>query len=129
MQYIQYPAVEYRGATFDIYSDNKDPYDNDKAIGTIELAEATYIGGDLYMIPMQIFKTEHPLLLKAIVLISDLYGNDTHSYGMIRGNNIRSVELSVCGFARYDEDGRRSPEAWDLRPAPDRVYKGEEAMT
>lgn len=125
MKDIQYPAVEYRAATFEIFSDDKDPYDNDKALGTIELAEATYIGGDLYMIPLQIFKTAHPLLLKAVVLISDLHGNDAHSYGVIRGNNIRTVELSACGFARYDEDGHRTPEVWDLRPAPNREYREE----
>lgn len=127
MTHIQKPAVEYRAETFEIYKEDGDPYSNDKSDGTIELAEASYIGGDLYMIPLQIFKTSHPLLLKAVVLISDLYGSGFDTYGMIRGNNIRTVELSVCGFARYDDNGRRSPETWDLRPAPNRVYENEEA--
>lgn len=115
MENARFYATEYAGRVFDIFEEISDPYDNDKAVGQIELHEAKYIGGELYMIPMQIYQAENPLFLKAVCLISELFEDETGSYTEIRGNNIRTVEITCDGIARYDDNGHRSPETYDLK--------------
>jgi hypothetical protein len=111
-------AEEGKAKEFGIFKETSDPYDNDKASGKITLTEATYIGGELYMIPLQIYETSHPLLLKAVCLITILIDDRIKggTYGVIQGNNIRTVEITCDGTARYDDNGHRSPAVWSLVP-------------
>ena len=104
MKGCYYPAEEFKSREFDIYDDIPDPYDNTKSVGKISLEQAVYCGGDLYIVPMQVFKTENPLLLKVVFLISDLYWIEKGETSMaeINGCNIRISDMTYDGKLRWD---------------------------
>lgn len=101
-------AEEGKTSIFNIFRESGSPYSSDKAQESIELEQAKYIGGDLYVIPMQVYKTENPLLLKVIYLVADLWWTpEGESRAEITGNNIRVGEMTTDGKLLHKTPGER----------------------
>jgi len=127
-----YPATEYKGRVFKIYKELKDPYDSQKADGEIELSEGVYIGGDLYIIPMQVYRTENPALLKVVFLVGTggcglWYSNLLEgTFADITGNNIRVAYMTLDRKLYYHSGASDCsgiyelvPEEWRLKDCSD----------
>jgi len=118
----RYPATEYKGHVFNIYKEVKDVYSNQKSDGTIELSEGVYMGGDLYIIPMQVFRTENPALLKVVFLVATggcgmWYSNALESsFAEITGNNIRTALMTLDKKLYYHSGAADCEGIYDLTP-------------
>ena len=127
-------ATEYKGRVFNIYEEIKDPHSTQKPgssgrVGLwygkalddeIELAGASYIGGDLYIIPMQVYRSENPALLKVVFLVADLYHTDLlgGTFAEIGENNIRTAYMTLDKILYYHSGaGDAGSGEWNLTPA------------
>ncbi|MDD2269232.1 MAG: hypothetical protein PHY15_06750 [Eubacteriales bacterium] len=118
----RYPATEYKGRMFKIYKEVKDPYENQKPEGEIELSEGVYIGGDLYIVPMQVFKTDNPALLKVVFIVAGgcnslFYSNALQSdFAEITDNNIRTSFMTFDRKLYYHNGACDCEGIYDLTP-------------
>jgi hypothetical protein len=118
----RYPATEYKGRVFQIYKEVKDVYDNQKPDGEIELSEGVYMGGDLYIVPMQVFRTDNPALLKVVFIVSTggcsmwYSGALESSFAEITGNNIRTALMSLDRKLYYHSGAGDCEGTYDLTP-------------
>lgn len=120
----KYPATEYKGRMFKIFNEVKDPYENQKPAGEIELSEGVYIGGDLYIVPMQVFKTDNPALLKVVFMVAG--GCNTlpsctalqSDFAEIADNNIRTSIMTMDRKLFYDSGASDDEGFYDLTPRP-----------
>jgi hypothetical protein len=129
----RFMATEYKGRVFPIYEEIKDPYSNQKPGSShrgglwygkeleneIELAGASYIGGDLYVIPMQVYRSENPALLKVVFLVADLSYTERlgGTFAEITGNNIRTAYMTLDKKLFYHSGaGDAGSGEWDLTP-------------
>ncbi len=123
----RYPATEYKGRMFKIYSEVKDPYENQKPAGEIELSEGVYIGGDLYIVPMQVFTTDNPTLLKVVFLVAGgcnslFYSTALQSdFAEITDNNIRTSLMTLDKKLYYHNGAIDCEGVYDLTPQPWRL--------
>ena len=123
----KYPATEYKGRVFKIFDEIKDPYSNQKPAGEIELSEGVYIGGDLYIVPMQVFKTDNPALLKVVFIIAG--GCNTlpscaalqSDFAEITDNNIRASVMTQDKKLYYHDGAIDSDGIYDMTPQPQRL--------
>ena len=130
----RFMATEYKGRVFNIYEEIKDPHCTQKPgsssrVGLwygkaledeIELAGASYIGGDLYIIPMQVYRSENPALLKVVFLVADLSYTDLlgGTFAEIGENNIRTAYMTLDKILYYHSGaGDAGSGEWDLTPA------------
>ncbi|MDR1399421.1 MAG: hypothetical protein LBJ41_05825 [Treponema sp.] len=90
-----FPAKEYKARRFKIFKETIAPYKTQEPLGEIELVEAVYVGGELYVVPMQVYQTENPGLLKVVFLLSDLSFQHNISFADINNNNIRSEMMTL----------------------------------
>ena len=136
----RFMATEYRGRIFNIYEEIKDPHSTQKPGSNnrcglwygkelenqIELAGASYIGGDLYIIPMQVYRSENPALLKVVFLVADLFYT-THldcTFAEIGGNNIRTAYMTLDKKLYYHSGaGDAGSGEWDLTPATPKQWE------
>lgn len=122
-----YPATEYKGREFKIYKEVKDPYENQKSEGEIELSEGVYIGGDLYIVPMQVYKTDNPALLKVVFMVagggcSMMYSPALESsFAEIGDNNIRTALMTQDKKLYYHSGAGDCEGIYDLTPQPWRL--------
>ena len=100
--------------TFNIFPETPTPYGNTTPVGSIDLNGATYCGGDLHIIPMQVFTTEDPQMLKVVILIADLGWDDTGCFAEINGCNIRTTEMTTDGQIRWDTGASDCPKVYDI---------------
>ena len=127
----RYTATEYQGRVFNIYNESKDPYPNQARQApahiniesdVIELSEATYMGGDLYIIPMQVYWTETPALLKVVFLIgcggSGLFYSPAlgNTFAEITNNNIRTAYMTFDKKLYYHSGACDCKGVYDLSP-------------
>ena len=138
------PATEYKGRVFAIQNESPDPYPNSEPknpyryngkdkIDTIELAEATYMGGDLYIVPLQVYWTDNPAMLKVVFLVecggcgmwySDAIGG---SFAKITQNNIRTAYMTHDRKLQYwSGAGDDGSGIWDLAPVEWRYKQQQE---
>lgn len=124
----KYLATEYKGRMFKIFDEVKDPYSNQKPVGEIELSEGVYIGGDLYIVPMQVYKTGNPALLKVVFMVAGgcnslFYSQELqNSIAEITGNNIRTSLMSINDKKLYYHSGASDCDGvYDLTPQPHRL--------
>ena len=85
----------------------------------IELAGASYIGGDLYIVPMQVYRSENPALLKVVFLVSDLMHTERlgGTFAEIQENNIRTAYMTLDRKLFYHSGaGDAGSGEWDLTP-------------
>lgn len=117
-----YPATEYKGRMFKIFKEVKDPYFNQKQVGDIELSEGVYIGGDLYIVPMQVYETDNPALLKVVFLVagggcSMMYSPALEStFAEITENNIRTALMTLDRKLYYHSGAIDCDGIYDLAP-------------
>ncbi len=90
-------AAEGKHRIFGIFRNSDSPCENDSPTGSIELKQAEYIGGDLYVIPLQVYETDNPVALKLVYLVSDLYYRGEKNFAELRENNIRAGKLTRDG--------------------------------
>jgi hypothetical protein len=123
----KYPATEYKGRVFKIFNEIKDPYENQKSAGEIELSEGVYMGGDLYIVPMQVFKTDNPALLKVVFMVAG--GCNTlpsctalqSDFAEITDNNIRTALMTKDRKLYYHSGAIDCEGIYDLTPQPQRL--------
>ena len=130
----RFMATEYKGRVFNIYEEIKDPHSTQKPGSSnrcglwygktleneIELAGASYIGGDLYIIPMQVYRSENPALLKVVFLVANLYSTNLldGTFADIGENNIRTAYMTLDKILYYHSGaGDAGSGEWDLTPA------------
>ena len=127
----RYIATEYQKRVFDIYDEVRDPYPNqirkapahmNTVSDAIELSEATYMGGDLYIIPMQVYWTNNPSLLKVVFLLGsgdsgmDYSTTLESTYAEITGNNIRTAYMTLDKKLYYYSGAYDCKGVYDLTP-------------
>ena len=129
----RYLATEHKGRLFSIYNEVRDPYPNqvkkapahmNVSSDTIELSEATYMGGGLYIIPMQIYWTETPALLKVVFIIGNgdgesgmLYSPELgDTFAAITENNIRTAYMTFDKKLFYHSGAFDCKGVYDLSP-------------
>jgi hypothetical protein len=123
----KYPATEYKGRMFKVYQEIKDPYENQKPVGEIELSEGIYIGGDLYIVPMQVFATSNPALLKVVFMVAGGCDSLWHSVALqsdfaeITDNNIRTSFMTTDRKLYYHSGASDCEGVYDLTPQPWRL--------
>jgi hypothetical protein len=119
----RYLVTEYKGRMFSIYKEDFDPYVNQKPIGEIELNEAVYVGGDLYIMPMQVYETENPALLKVVYLVGGLWFTErlNSHFADIAGNNIRTGCMTRDRKLYHHTGASDDDGICDLMPQPRRL--------
>ena len=132
-------ASEYKGRTFNIFEEIRDPYPaqwpgssdrtgiyyGERLADEIELVEAMYIGGDLYIVPLQVYRSENPALLKVVFLVSDIGYSERlgGTYAEIWQNNIRTAYMTLDRVLYYHSGaGDAGGGEWDMKPDPDKVF-------
>lgn len=118
-----YPAIEYKGRKFKIFREENDPYPNQKPADEIELSGAEYIGGDLYIVPMQVYETENPALLRLVFLVADLSYSPAieTTFAEITENNIRTAFMTRDKKVFYHTGAMDCSGTYDLTPQPQRL--------
>ncbi len=123
----KYPATEYKGRVFKIYKEINDPYENQKTVGEIELTEGVYVGGDLYIVPMQVYTTDNPALLKVVYMIAGgcnslFYSPALQSdFAEITDNNIRTSLMTMDRKLYHNSGSYECNGICDLTPQPLRI--------
>lgn len=99
---------------FGIFPETPTPYNNTAPVGSIKLNGATYCGGDLHIIPMQVFATDTPDILKVAILVADVCWDDGGCFAEINGCNIRTTEMTTDGQIRWDTGAIDCPKVYDI---------------
>lgn len=121
----KYLATEYKSRKFKIYKEVWDPYSNQDHEGEIELSEGVYMGGDLYIVPMQVYATNNPSLLKVVFLVAEGCNSllhwmaiDESDVAQITENNIRTALMTRDRQLYYCSGSSDCKGVFDLTPPP-----------
>jgi len=110
-----YPASECVGRVFNIYSETSDPRNVQAPVGQIELSQAEQIGVDLFIVPMQVYETSCPALLRVVFMLAEGCGSLPHSQALgctvaeYGENNIRTAMMTRKKKLYYPTNGYDSP--------------------
>jgi hypothetical protein len=119
-------ATEYKGRVFHIHREAANPYEDLTPTGEIELSECVHIGGDLYAVPLQVYATENPALLKVVLIVGycDAYSPILEStFAEITGHNIRTAYMTPDKKLYYHSGASDCEGIYDMAPQDWRLDK------